>query len=109
MEMTLDIDFTADKKKIDGKLAVNIGGNEEIGDKSSVNIGGNGKIGGKSERINQIIEFISEKGSAAPAEIAEHVGLSTSRIRDYLKELTDNGMITYDGTYRDRRYKLNGN
>ncbi len=93
--MTLDIDFTAGQKKIGGK--------------SAVNIGGNGKIGGKSERINQIIEFISEKGSAAPAEIAEHVGLSTSRIRDYLKELTDNGMITYDGTYRDRRYKLNGN
>ena len=95
MEMTLDIDFIDNKK--------------EIGGKSAVNIGGNGKIGGKSERINQIIEFISERGSAAPAEIAEHVGLSTSRIRDYLKELTDNGMITYDGTYRDRRYKLNGN
>ncbi len=109
VEMTLDIDFTADKKEIGGKSAVNIGGNEEIGSKSAVNIGGNGKIGGKSERINQIIEFISEKGSAAPAEIAEHVGLSTSRIRDYLKELTDSGKITYDGTYRDRRYKLNGN
>ena len=93
--MTLDIDFIAD-------IAF-------VGDKSEIEIGDNDEIGGKSERINQIIEFISEKGSAAPAEIAEHVGLSTSRIRDYLKELTDNGMITYDGTYRDSRYKLNGN
>lgn len=72
-----------------------------------VNIGGNEKIGGKSERINQIIEFINEKGSATPAEIAEYVGLSASRIRDYLKELTDSGKITYDGTYRDRKYKMN--
>ena len=93
VEMTLDIDFIADKTEIGGKSAVNIGGNE--------------KIGGKSGRINQIIEFINEKGSATPAEIAEYVGLSASRIRDYLKELTDSGKITYDGTYRDRRYKVN--
>ena len=107
VEMTLDIDFIADKTEIGGKSAVNIGGNEKIGGKSAVKTDSNGKIGGKSERINQIIEFISAKGSTTPAEIADHVGLSASRIRDYLKELTDSGKITYDGTYRDRRYKVN--
>ena len=99
--MTLDIDFTADIVSGGDKSAVTVGGNGRIGGKSVVN------IGGKSGRINQIIEFINEKGSATPAEIAEYVGLSASRIRDYLKELTDSGKITYDGTYRDRKYKMN--
>ena len=72
---------------------------EKIGDKSAIN----SKIGDKKQAI---INYIKKKGFAKTAEISDLLKLSTSRTRDYLKELVDEGYLIALGANKNRKYKL---
>ncbi|HBA46408.1 MAG TPA: AAA family ATPase, partial [Lachnospiraceae bacterium] len=70
----------------------------------------------KTKRSNQaaktiankqsILAYIAENGSAGSADIAEHIGLSQTRVRALLLELGDDEKIKPYGNGRSRRYAL---
>ncbi len=88
---------------------------KKIGDKkSAIKIGDKKsaiKIGDKKSAINEtnktrIIEYLTEHISAKSSEIADHLGLKSSRTRDYLNELIANEIVVAEGSNRNRFYKL---
>ncbi len=69
------------------------------------------KIDGKSLAMKRIhkqrmIEYLTYHVSADAAEIAEHIPLKPLRARQYLAELAAEGIVTIEGTERDKVYKL---
>ena len=62
---------------------------------------GNGKT---ADNKQAIIEFITQKGIAKTAEIADAVGLSQPRVRVLLAELISEGIIEPQGEGRARVY-----
>ena len=65
------------------------------------------KIGGKSaENRQRIVEFLTEYDSGSTAEIADWLGLKTSRTRQLLSEMIRDGQISPVGEGRSRRYRL---
>ncbi|MBQ4428216.1 MAG: putative DNA binding domain-containing protein [Clostridia bacterium] len=71
-----------------------------VGDKSAI------KIGDKTEAKDGIIDYLTDHPEGKTADIAEYLGLKLSRTRDYLKELTDDGIIEAIGGNRNRKYRL---
>ncbi len=71
----------------------------KIGDKSAINF----KIGDKKQAI---LDFIKSKGFVKNADVAEYIGLSPSRTRDYLKELVSDGFLLASGANKNRVYSL---
>lgn len=71
-----------------------------VGDKSAI------KIGDKTEAKDSIIDYLTDHPEGKTADIAEYLGLKLSRTRDYLKELTDDGIIEAIGGNRNRKYRL---
>ena len=53
-----------------------------------------------------ILDYLADHSSAKAAEIAEHVSLKPSRVRDYLRELIAEGRITAAGANKNRVYSL---
>ena len=53
-----------------------------------------------------IIDFLTEHRSAKASEIAAYLGLKPSRAREYLKELTDENILTAVGANKNRTYEL---
>lgn len=79
---------------------------EKTGDKkSAINIGDK-KSAIKEKMKESIISFLTDHSSAKAQEVAEYIGLQPSRTRDYLKELTDDGIVVAEGANRNRIYKL---
>ena len=79
---------------------------KKIGDKKSAI-----KIGDKKSAINEtnktrIIEYLTEHISAKSSEIADYLGLKSSRTRDYLNELIADEIVVAEGSNRNRFYKL---
>ncbi len=79
---------------------------KKIGDKKSAI-----KIGDKKSSINEtnktrIIEYLTEHISAKSSEIADYLGLKSSRTRDYLNELIADDIVVAEGSNRNRVYKL---
>lgn len=74
----------------------------KIGDKKSAI-----KIGDKYEEYkNKIIDILETSESAKTSEIAEAIGLRTSRTRDYLRKMVDDNFIIAKGKNRNRLYML---
>ncbi len=78
----------------------------KIGDKKSAI-----KIGDKKSAINEtnktrIIEYLTEHISAKSSEIADYLGLKSSRTRDYLNELIADEVVVTQGSNKNRVYKL---
>ena len=71
-----------------------------VGDKSAI------KIGDKTEAKDSIIDYLTDHPEGKTADIAEYLGLKLSRTRDYLKELTDEGIIEAIGKNKNRKYRL---
>ena len=65
------------------------------------------KVGDKYEEYkNKIIDILETKESAKTSEIAEAIGLRTSRTRDYLRKMVDDHVIIAKGENRNRLYML---
>lgn len=69
------------------------------------------KIVDKKSAINEmnkakIIEYLTEHISAKSSEIADYLGLKSSRSRDYLKELIAEEIVVAEGGNKNRTYKL---
>ena len=61
------------------------------------------------ENRRQITNFIADNGISTSKSIAKAIGLKPSRTRDYLKQLTDEGILEIEGKYKNRKYKLKKN
>lgn len=55
---------------------------------------------------NMIIEYITDHTKAKTSEIAAHVHLKPSRVRDYINDLVRAGIVTAEGANRNRTYIL---
>ena len=69
------------------------------------------KIVDKKSAINEtnksrIIDYLTEHISAKSSEIADYLGLKSSRTRDYLKELIEEKAVITEGSNKNRVYKL---
>ena len=69
------------------------------------------KIVDKKSAINEmnktrIIEYLTEHIRAKSSEIADYLGLKSSRTRDYLNELIADEIVVTEGSNKNRVYKL---
>ena len=55
-----------------------------------------------------ILSFLEDGRLAKSADIAQGVGLSTSRTNELLKELVEAGAVAAEGEARSRAYRLAG-
>jgi ATP-dependent DNA helicase RecG len=87
-------------KKIGDKPATTT----QIGDKSAINA----SIGDKSAitEKEQIIAYLRLHPNAKSSEIASLLGLKTSRTKDYLSELVEEGTVIAHGANRNRTYSV---
>ena len=53
-----------------------------------------------------ILDFIREKGEVKTDEIADFVGLRTTRVKEILYEFLAEGLIERQGSNRNRTYKI---
>ena len=74
--------------------------NNSIGDKSAIN---DNEQSGKEESI---LSFLKDRDNAKSSEISEHIGLGLSRTKDYLKVLTEKGLIVAHGSNKNRTYSI---
>jgi len=72
---------------------------QEIGDKSAIKP----KIGDKSAII---LSFIAQKGDVRADEVSAILGLSSSRTRDYLRQLVLDGKLVALGANKNRTYRI---
>ena len=71
------------------------------------------KNGSKTEKRNrndenrrQIIDFIADNEISDAKSISKAIGLKSSRTRDYLKQLVDEGILEVEGEYKNRKYRI---
>ena len=55
---------------------------------------------------NEIIMYLTDHASAKNADIAELLGVKSTRIKQLLKELLDEDVIVAEGSNKNRVYKL---
>lgn len=55
---------------------------------------------------NEIITYLTEHISAKNTDIAELLGVKSTRVKQLLKELLDDGVIVAEGSNKNRMYKL---
>lgn len=73
--------------------------------KSAINYIKNTSLGDKSEMAEEsILKSMESEREYSCGEIAQMIGLKESRTRDYLKKLSDLGIIQSKGANRNRRY-----
>ena len=76
------------------------------------NTGDNVEPAGNTERMSSacqrevIIEYLTDNVSASPAVIAEVLGIKSSRTRDILRVMREEGIIEAQGSGRNRIYRL---
>ena len=58
------------------------------------------------ENRRQIIDFIADNGISDAKSISKAIGLKSSRTRDYLKQLVDEGILEVEGEYKNRKYGI---
>ena len=56
------------------------------------------------ENRRQIIDFIADNGISDAKSISKAIGLKSSRTRDYLKQLVDEGILEVE--YKSRKYRI---
>ena len=55
---------------------------------------------------NEIIMYLTDHASAKNADIAELLGVKSTRVKQLLKELLDEDVIVAEGSNKNRVYKL---
>ena len=75
--------------------------------KSAVSIGSKARATNADGR-DSIFAYLSNHGELRLADIAESIGLGTSRTNGLLRGLVEGGIVETLGGYRNRRYKLSG-
>ena len=58
------------------------------------------------ENRRQIVDFIADNGISDSKSISKAIGLKSSRTRDYLKQLVDEGILEVEGEYKSRKYRI---
>lgn len=58
------------------------------------------------DKQNEIINFIAENGISDSKSISKAVHIKASRLRDYLKQMVEEGLLEMEGEYKSRRYKI---
>ena len=84
-------------------IGANLSTTEKIGD--------NEKIGDKKSAINTrtkqaILDYMKGKEFVKASDVAEAINLKPTRTRYYLGELVKEGLITSEGSNRNRKYRL---
>ncbi len=59
-----------------------------------------------AKQKNEIVIYLTDHISAKSADIAELLGVKSTRVKQLLKELQDEGIVATEGSNRDRIYKL---
>ena len=81
-------------------MAIKRKSGDKCGDKSS-------SIGDKNKK--RILDYLATHSEVKSQEIAEMLGLGISRVKVYLAELADAGLIIRLGANKDITYKLKQN
>ena len=55
---------------------------------------------------NAIIEYLTDHVFAKNTDIAELLGVKSTRVKQLLKELIDEGTVVTEGSNRNRTYRL---
>lgn len=55
-----------------------------------------------------IVEYLEANGAPSSSEISSYVGLKSSMLKVYLKELIEENVIVFEGANRNRVYRLKG-
>lgn len=58
------------------------------------------------ENRRQIMDFIADNGISDAKTISKAIGLKSSRTRDYLKQLVDEGILEVEGECKSRKYRI---
>ena len=74
--------------------------------KQSAETGGDGKRGRTEANKAAILAFLGDNGASRSADIANGIGLGTSRTNDLLRELVSAGAVRASGQTRSRAYDL---
>ena len=74
--------------------------------KATIKSGGKKAPIKKTRQKNEIILYLTDHASAKSADISELLGLKSTRVKQLLKELIDEGVIVTEGGNRNRVYKL---
>ena len=77
--------------------------NEEESDKTTIKTENRNR---NEENRRQIIDFIADNGISDAKSISKAIGLKSSRTRDYLKQLVDEGILEVEGEYKSRKYRI---
>ena len=77
--------------------------NEEEPDKTTIKTENRNR---NEENRRQIIDFIADNGISDAKSISKAIGLKSSRTRDYLKQLMDEGILEVEGEYKSRKYRI---
>ena len=77
--------------------------NEEEPDKTTIKSKNRNR---NEENRRQIIDFIADNGISDSKSISHAIGLKSSRTRDYLKQLVDEGILEVEGEYKNRKYRI---
>ena len=75
--------------------------NEEEPDKTTLKTENRNR---NEENRRQIIDFIADNGISDAKTVSKAIGLKLSRIRDYLKQLMDEGILEVE--YKSRKYRI---
>ena len=59
-----------------------------------------------SRQKNEIVAYLTDHISAKNIELAELLGVKSTRVKQLLKELIDEGIIVAEGSNRNRTYRL---
>ena len=79
----------------------------QSGDKKAAIKSGDKKAAAKTVAHKQaIISYLTENVSAKSTEIAELLGLKTTRAKEILAEMVDENILVSEGGNRNRVYKL---
>ncbi len=78
------------------------------GDKKTAIKNGDKKTAISSNRKRMIVEYLEANGVSSSSEISSYVGLKSSMLKVYLKELIEENTIVFEGANRNRVYKLKG-
>ena len=77
--------------------------NEEESDKTTLKTENRNR---NEENRRQIIDFIADNGISDAKTVSKAIGLKSSRTRDYLKQLVDEGILEVEEEYKNRKYRI---
>ena len=77
--------------------------NEKVLDKTTLKTENRNR---NKENRRQIIDFIADNVISDAKTISKVIGLKSSRTRDYLKQLVDEGVLEVEGEYKSRKYRI---